>query len=225
VRQCPARHQPAAPGCAGGSGGEHAATCLLFGPKHAARLRALERDTDGFELAQLDLELRGEGEIAGTRQSGLAQLRFAQLPADEPLAEAAKVYAESLLGTDPELVGPEHALLGDALAQAYGAGELARCRCERERDVRFASPREAIASSKGISEGVSSCGCRPLCRGRRSDGERGALMFTANRNPPRSWWRGVRTGAMARNEAEREMGRVHRYPRDDDYDGYEMDRR
>jgi hypothetical protein len=50
-------------------------------------------------------------------------------------------------------------------------------------------------------------------------------MFTANRNPPRSWWRGVRTGAMARNEAEREMGRVHRYPRDDDYDGYEMDRR
>ena len=77
--------------------GEHASVCLLFGPKHAARLRALERNTDGFELAQIDLELRGEGEIAGTRQSGLAQFKVARLPEDEPLAEAAKVYAEGLL--------------------------------------------------------------------------------------------------------------------------------
>jgi ATP-dependent DNA helicase RecG len=105
--------------------GAHASVCLLFGPKHAARLRALERHSDGFELAQIDLELRGEGEIAGTRQSGLAQFRFAQLPEDEALAEAAKVYAEALLAVDFELVEPEHALLGEALAQAYGAGELA----------------------------------------------------------------------------------------------------
>jgi ATP-dependent DNA helicase RecG len=105
--------------------GEDAATCLLFGPKQAARLRALERSSDGFELAQVDLELRGEGEIAGTRQSGLAQFKVARLPEDEPLAEAAKVYAERLLAIDPDLVEPEHALLGDALAAAYGAGELA----------------------------------------------------------------------------------------------------
>ncbi|MDP1846928.1 MAG: ATP-dependent DNA helicase RecG [Solirubrobacteraceae bacterium] len=105
--------------------GEHAATCLLFGPKHAARLRALERNTDGFELARIDLELRGEGEIAGTRQSGLAQFKVARLPEDEGLAEAAKVYAEALLAGDPELASPEHVLLGDALAAAYGAGELA----------------------------------------------------------------------------------------------------
>ncbi len=105
--------------------GAHASVCLLFGPKHAARLRALERHSDGFELAQIDLELRGEGEIAGTRQSGLAQFRFAQLPHDEGLAEAAKLYAESLLAVDLELVEPEHALLGEALALAYGAGELA----------------------------------------------------------------------------------------------------
>ena len=105
--------------------GAHAATCLLFGPKRAARLRALERLSDGFELAQIDLELRGEGEIAGTRQSGLAQFRVARLPEDEGLAEAARVYAEALLAADPQLVEPEHALLGDALARAYGAGELA----------------------------------------------------------------------------------------------------
>ena len=91
----------------------------------AARLLALERHTDGFELARIDLELRGEGEIAGTRQSGLAQFKVARLPEDEPLAEAAKVYAETVLAADPELASPEHALLGDALARAYGAAERA----------------------------------------------------------------------------------------------------
>ena len=105
--------------------GAHAATCLLFGPRHAARLRALERHSDGFELAQIDLELRGEGEIAGTRQSGLAQFQVRAAARGRGAAEAAKVYAESLLAADPELVEPEHALLGDALARAYGAAELA----------------------------------------------------------------------------------------------------
>jgi ATP-dependent DNA helicase RecG len=105
--------------------GEHAATCLLFGPKDAARLRALERHSDGFELAQIDLELRGEGEIAGTRQSGLAQFKVARLPEDALLAEDARDYAEALLSVDPELASPEHVLLGDALAAVYGAGDLA----------------------------------------------------------------------------------------------------
>ncbi len=105
--------------------GEHAAVCLLFGPKTAARLRALAEHSDGFELARIDLELRGEGELAGTRQSGLAQFRVARLPEDEALAEAAKTCAEALLGADPQLAEPEHALLAGALAQAYGAAELA----------------------------------------------------------------------------------------------------
>jgi ATP-dependent DNA helicase RecG len=105
--------------------GEHASVCLLFGPKSAARLRALEQHNDGFALAQIDLELRGEGELAGTRQSGLAQFKVARLPEDEALAEAAKAYAEGLLDADPQLGEPEHALLADALAQAHGAAELA----------------------------------------------------------------------------------------------------
>jgi ATP-dependent DNA helicase RecG len=105
--------------------GEHASVCLLFGPKMSARLRALRDHSDGFELAQIDLELRGEGELAGTRQSGLAQFKVARLPEDEPLAEAARAYAEGLLELDPALGMPEHALLADALAQAYGAAELA----------------------------------------------------------------------------------------------------
>ncbi len=105
--------------------GEHAAVCLLFGPKNAARLKALARHRDGFELAEIDLELRGEGELAGTRQSGLAQFKVARLPQDEPIAEAAKVAAERLLEADPQLAEPEHALLADALAQAYGDAEPA----------------------------------------------------------------------------------------------------
>ncbi|MBW3654234.1 MAG: ATP-dependent DNA helicase RecG, partial [Actinobacteria bacterium] len=105
--------------------GEHASICLLFGPKTAARLRALEQHSDGFRLAQIDLELRDEGELAGTRQSGLAQFTVARLPEDELLAEAAKTYAEGLLAADPELAAPEHALLADALTAAYGAAELA----------------------------------------------------------------------------------------------------
>jgi ATP-dependent DNA helicase RecG len=104
--------------------GEHASVCLLFGPKQSPRLRAVERTADGFELARVDLELRGEGEIAGTRQSGLAQFRFARLPDDVELVEAARVYAEELFETDPELAEPEHALLADALAAAYGETPL-----------------------------------------------------------------------------------------------------
>ncbi len=104
--------------------GEHASVCLLFGPKMSARLRALERHSDGFELARIDLELRGEGELAGTRQSGLAQFKVARLPEDEALAEAAKAYAEGLLAIDPDLEAPEHTLLAAALAAAYGEAEL-----------------------------------------------------------------------------------------------------
>jgi ATP-dependent DNA helicase RecG len=100
--------------------GEHASVCLLFGPKHAARLRAVSECCDGFELARIDLGLRGEGEIAGTRQSGLAQFKVARLPEDEALAEAARVCAQALLEADPELEDAEHALLADALAAAHG---------------------------------------------------------------------------------------------------------
>jgi len=101
--------------------GEHASLCLLFGPKGSARLRALATESDGFRLAEIDLELRGEGELVGTRQSGLAQFRVAELPRDAELLERARVRAERIDADDPGLQAPEHALLADALAQAYGA--------------------------------------------------------------------------------------------------------
>ncbi len=100
--------------------GEHPSVCLLLGPRNARRLRALAEHSDGFELAEIDLQLRGEGELAGTRQHGQAEPRVAVLPQDAPLLERARVWAEGLLAVDPALAAPEHALLGEALERALG---------------------------------------------------------------------------------------------------------
>jgi len=95
--------------------GEHPSLCLLFGPKESARLRALAEHRDGFALAEIDLELRGEGELTGTRQSGLARFRVARLPEDVDVLERAYARAEALLRDDPRLEAPEHALLAGRL--------------------------------------------------------------------------------------------------------------
>ncbi|MGA2163964.1 MAG: ATP-dependent DNA helicase RecG [Solirubrobacteraceae bacterium] len=100
--------------------GEHPSVCLLLGPRNARRLRALAEHGDGFELAEIDLELRGEGELAGTRQHGQAEPRVAVLPQDAALLERARVWAERLLAVDPALAAPEHAPLGEALERALG---------------------------------------------------------------------------------------------------------
>jgi ATP-dependent DNA helicase RecG len=100
--------------------GEHASLCLLFGAKESARLRALASHTDGFRLAEIDLELRGEGELVGTRQSGLAQFRVAELPRDAELLSRARAWASRVAAADAGLESPEYALLADALGAAYG---------------------------------------------------------------------------------------------------------
>jgi ATP-dependent DNA helicase RecG len=105
--------------------GQHPSLCLLFGSKESPRLRALAAHGDGFRLAEIDLELRGEGELIGTRQHGQGVFRVAELPRDAELLERAAVHARSLLSEDPHLGRPEHALLLDALAAAYGAARAA----------------------------------------------------------------------------------------------------
>ncbi|MDO8184546.1 ATP-dependent DNA helicase RecG [Conexibacter sp. JD483] len=105
--------------------GQHKSLCLLFGPRDSARLRALAAHSDGFRLAQIDLELRREGEIVGVRQHGEAAYRIAILPDDADLLEKAHFRAETLLADDPELERPEHALLRDALAQVFGPEAMA----------------------------------------------------------------------------------------------------
>jgi ATP-dependent DNA helicase RecG len=103
--------------------GEHSSVCFLIGGPGSSgsrRLRAVAENSDGFALAEIDLELRSEGELAGTRQSGLAQFRVACLPEDAPLLELARARAERILREDPELRGPENALLADELDRVFG---------------------------------------------------------------------------------------------------------
>jgi ATP-dependent DNA helicase RecG len=77
-------------------------------PGSIARLEALERTNDGFELAEVDLELRGEGSILGARQKGRSDLKLASLRRDRPLVEEARKVAEALIEQDPSLdtLGP-----------------------------------------------------------------------------------------------------------------------
>jgi ATP-dependent DNA helicase RecG len=108
--------------------GAHASLCLLFGATQSPRLRALAAEADGFALAEIDLQLRGEGELVGTRQHGLAQYKIAELPRDAELLERARVQAERVCAADPELNLPENALLSDALQAVYGAEAAAPIR-------------------------------------------------------------------------------------------------
>jgi ATP-dependent DNA helicase RecG len=91
--------------------GELESTCvLLYKPPLSdvarARLELLRRTNDGFEIAEKDLELRGPGEVLGTRQTGLAQLRIADLRRDGDLLPAAVRISDTLLERHPERVAP-----------------------------------------------------------------------------------------------------------------------
>jgi ATP-dependent DNA helicase RecG len=81
------------------------------------RLQALVDSADGFELAEKDLELRGEGQLLGTRQAGLSEFRFTKLRADRPLLERARTAAEDLVDYE----GP----LADEVERLFGERDLA----------------------------------------------------------------------------------------------------
>jgi ATP-dependent DNA helicase RecG len=74
------------------------------------RLQALVDSTDGFGLAEKDLELRGEGQLMGTRQAGISEFRFTKLRADRPLLERARAAAEGLVAYEGPLADEVDAL-------------------------------------------------------------------------------------------------------------------
>jgi ATP-dependent DNA helicase RecG len=108
--------------------GEHESYCLLFADTRSElarrRLEAVVRERDGFKLAEVDLELRGEGDLLGTKQSGLPEFHAARLPEDQPLLERARRWASELTRRDPELSGAEQAVVREALARKLGAPDL-----------------------------------------------------------------------------------------------------
>jgi ATP-dependent DNA helicase RecG len=106
--------------------GEHPSQCLLFaeqaGGMARRRLQAVAEERDGFKLAEVDLSLRGEGEILGTRQSGLPRFAVARLPEDTPILVAAREEVLELLRRHGSLADPALGPLLDAAHRRFGAG-------------------------------------------------------------------------------------------------------
>ena len=88
--------------------------------KTRERLEAFANTTDGFELAELDFELRGPGDLFGASQSGLPPLRVADLIRDREVLEQARTAATELFTADPGLAQPEHAKLRRQMLHRYG---------------------------------------------------------------------------------------------------------
>lgn len=104
--------------------GEHAGTVFLAAsPKTkegGARMRAIAKTHDGFELAELDLELRGQGQFFGERQHGMPDLRIARLSTDMDALVDARAAAVDLVARDPELDDAVNRPLRDELRRVFG---------------------------------------------------------------------------------------------------------
>lgn len=98
--------------------GEHQSVCFLVGeattPEAQQRLEAMLETNDGFELAKLDVEIRGEGTIMGDKQSGRGSLLLARLQRDEEWVRKARAAAEELVLADPELA--DHQALAEEIS-------------------------------------------------------------------------------------------------------------
>ncbi|HEV3345238.1 MAG TPA: ATP-dependent DNA helicase RecG, partial [Pirellulales bacterium] len=84
------------------------------------RLESFAATNDGFRLAEIDFELRGPGDLLGTRQHGLPPLRIADLIRDAAVLDEARRDAQQLVAFDPTLGAPEYALLRQMVQRRYG---------------------------------------------------------------------------------------------------------
>jgi len=97
--------------------GEHQSYCFLFPTKKESgktRLQSMEKHSDGFKLSEIDMELRGPGEVYGVKQSGIPDLKMANLTDSVTIAKARK-SAEKLISIDPLL--KNHTILQEKIAQ------------------------------------------------------------------------------------------------------------
>ncbi len=94
--------------------GEHKSYCVLLTdskqPEALEKLQALVDSSDGFVIAEADLRLRGPGDVLGTAQSGMADLKFADFLADPTLLREARALADEVIASDPMLENTHSAL-------------------------------------------------------------------------------------------------------------------
>jgi ATP-dependent DNA helicase RecG len=105
--------------------GGYCSHCLLIASDRLSddgvrRLRVMESTTDGFRIAEADLEIRGPGDFLGTRQAGLPEFRVASILRDGRILEEARREAFTLVERDPELSLPEHGRLKEELVKRWG---------------------------------------------------------------------------------------------------------
>ncbi|HSR40352.1 MAG TPA: ATP-dependent DNA helicase RecG, partial [Phnomibacter sp.] len=107
-----------------GRGSEKSFCILLTGPKLTSdareRLKIMCETNDGFRIAEKDLELRGPGDVEGTRQSGMLNFKLASIVNDQRLMETAQRMAENLLEQDIELTAPQNQALKQYLLSKKG---------------------------------------------------------------------------------------------------------
>jgi ATP-dependent DNA helicase RecG len=101
--------------------GEYQSYCILMtGPKLSRegkiRIETLCRTSNGFEIAETDLKLRGPGDIMGTKQSGIADLKLTNLAEDGELLEFIKQITQKIIEEDPHLEAPQYQILKTHLA-------------------------------------------------------------------------------------------------------------
>ena len=104
--------------------GTQRSVCALIGeprtPDAERRLEAIGSTTDGFKISELDLEIRGPGELFGARQSGMPPLKIADLMRDSELLNAARSDARAWIERSPELGAPDERLLRRKVLALYG---------------------------------------------------------------------------------------------------------
>lgn len=83
------------------------------------RLKTMERTNNGFEIAEVDLKLRGPGDILGTKQSGLPEFKYADLVEDRQILEQARAFAKKIIENDPNLSKPQNQLLRKIIERKY----------------------------------------------------------------------------------------------------------
>lgn len=113
-----------------GRGAEQSFCILMTGNKVSAdskeRIQVMVQTNDGFVISEKDMELRGPGDIEGTRQSGLLDLKLADIVEDRPILEAARASAEKILQEDPDLSKPENQSLQLFLAAQQGKSQWSK---------------------------------------------------------------------------------------------------